>query len=79
MKVDYYDEFCKKIIQNTLWLKEHYGLSAEQMAEILCVDVKTITELENGRFTDDFTVETLFEIQEHFSVNVKVLINEYLE
>ena len=49
------------------------------MAEFLCVDVKTITELENGRFTDDVTVETLFEIQNCFSVSVKALINEYLE
>ena len=79
MKQEYYDEFCKKIIHNTLWLKQHNGLSTEQMAKILRVDLQTIIELENGRFTENFTVETLFEIQKYFSVSVKVIINEYLE
>lgn len=78
MKIDY-DEIRKIIIYNTLWLQKHYELSRESMAEVMCVDVQTITELEKGNLTDNFTVETLFKMQNYFNVNMKVLIGKYLE
>lgn len=79
MKQDYYDEFRKRIIYNTLWLKEHYDLSSEKMAEILGVDITTVNNLEKGCLADDFTVETLFEIGKAFNIDVKNFIDEYLK
>ncbi len=79
MSVDYYAEFCNKIIYNTLWLKKQYSLSNEKMAEIIGVEVTTINNLEKGCLADDFTVETLFEIGKAFNIDVKIFVDKYLE
>jgi len=58
------DIFC----ENIRYLRRIHGLSQEEMAQCLKIDLYSLKQLETGSVPEDIEVTVLFAIQDSFSV-----------
>ena len=70
--------YWKFFVNNIIWLRKHHKFSKEKMAEILGINVEMLNRIENGEIPEELSVEIIFKISSHFSLNPKVLFCEHL-
>ena len=68
----------KIFLCNLVWLKEHYNLSNEKMAEMLGINVEIWKQVESGKIPTNLTVEVFYKIKENFNISPTDIIYKKL-
>lgn len=69
----------KTFLHNLVWLKNHYNLSKEKMAEMLEISVEIWEEVEVGRIPTNLTGEIFYKIKDNFDINPSDIIYKKFE
>lgn len=65
-------------VYNIVWLRKHYELSEEKMAEIMEISVDLLKQIELGQGADELSVEVIYKIYDFFGVFPNILMGKKL-
>lgn len=73
------EEEYKNLLDNIVWLRNHYEFSIERMADIMGISIEMINEIENGKMPQELTVEAIFNMQDFFRIEPQDLLGQSLK
>lgn len=56
MKINLYQESWDIFVRNIIWLRKHYKIPKNKMAEILGIDIAALNKIEKNEMPDEVTV-----------------------
>ncbi|MBE6804746.1 MAG: helix-turn-helix transcriptional regulator [Ruminococcaceae bacterium] len=59
----------KTFLCNLAWLKKHYNLSDEEIAEKLGINVEIWQEVESRKIPTNLTVDIFYKIKDNFNIS----------
>lgn len=69
----------ENFMYNLTFLRKKFGISKRKMAELLQVDLRTLTKIENGIVPGRTMVRLLFEIEDRLYIPCGRLLRERLD
>lgn len=69
----------KILLDNIVWLRNHYEFSKERMAEIMGITIDIFNEIERGKMPEELTVEAVLNIHKFFRVEPQDLLSKKLK
>ncbi len=67
----------EQLCLNIRYIRECEGMSPETMARLLHVSPQALEELEQGRLTEEVTVDMLFAVQKQFGIPPERLFSPF--
>ncbi len=78
MRINLFQKNWDIFVKNIIWLRVHYKISKKRMAEILGVNIDTLTKIENNELPDEVTVEIFIKAENFFKIPINDLIGNYV-
>ncbi len=78
MQINLYQEAWEIFVRNIIWLRKHYKIPKNKMAEILGINISTLNEIEKKKMPDEVTVEILLKAENFFGIPIKDLIGHFI-
>lgn len=66
-------------LHNLVWLKQHYGYTKQEMAEILDISEELWEEVEKIKIPTRLTGEVFYRIKEHFDITPSDMLYKEFE
>ncbi len=78
MKINLYQESWDIFVRNIIWLRKHYKIPKNKMAEILGIDIAALNKIEKNEIPDEVTVEILLNAEKFFGIPIKDFIGHFI-